>query len=149
MSRIKIGPESAGADPGPACYGLGGRDATVSDADLVLGYLDPVSFTGGRVVLDRGAAARGEAGAHPEVSAAAGAVTAVLRGGRGTPARAVEESPAQERPLGLQQSGDSLTSICALSVASLAVGDGESASALYELLLPYADHCTLFLAAAG
>lgn len=51
--------------------------------------------------------------------------------------------------VGLQQSGDWLTSICALSVASLAVGDGESASALYELLLPYADHCTLFLAAAG
>ena len=56
LGRIKIGPESAGADPGPACYGLGGRDATVSDADLILGYLDPQSFTGGRVALDREAA---------------------------------------------------------------------------------------------
>ena len=36
---IRVGPESAGADPGPACYGRGGREATLTDADLVLGYL--------------------------------------------------------------------------------------------------------------
>jgi N-methylhydantoinase A len=52
----KIGPESAGADPGPACYGRGGEDPTVTDADLLLGYLDPDFFLGGRMRLDYGAA---------------------------------------------------------------------------------------------
>src|ERR671920_1260549 len=52
----KVGPESAGADPGPACYGRGGRDPTVTDADLILGYLDPNFFLGGRIHLDREAA---------------------------------------------------------------------------------------------
>jgi N-methylhydantoinase A len=47
----KVGPESAGADPGPACYGRGGRDPTVTDADLVLGYLDPEFFLGGDMRL--------------------------------------------------------------------------------------------------
>ena len=56
LGLIKVGPESAGADPGPACYGQGGRRATVTDADLVLGYLDPESFMGGRIELDREAA---------------------------------------------------------------------------------------------
>jgi eukaryotic-like serine/threonine-protein kinase len=49
----------------------------------------------------------------------------------------------------LRRSGDWLTSICALSVASIAIGDREAASTLYELMAPYADRCTLFLAAAG
>lgn len=49
----------------------------------------------------------------------------------------------------LRRTSDWLTSICALSVASIAIGDREAASALYELLAPYADRCTLFLAAAG
>jgi N-methylhydantoinase A len=53
---LHVGPESAGAIPGPACYGSGGRAATVTDANLVLGYLDPESFLGGRRVLDRDAA---------------------------------------------------------------------------------------------
>ncbi len=44
--------------PGPACYGGGGREATVTDANLVLGYLDPASFLGGRRMLDRTAAER-------------------------------------------------------------------------------------------
>ena len=44
---LKVGPESAGADPGPACYGRGGAAATVTDASLVLGYLDPAKFAGG------------------------------------------------------------------------------------------------------
>jgi N-methylhydantoinase A len=48
-----VGPQSAGADPGPACYALGGRDATVTDADVVLGYLNPDNFLGGRKRLDR------------------------------------------------------------------------------------------------
>jgi N-methylhydantoinase A len=50
---LRVGPQSAGSRPGPACYGLGGTDATVTDADLVLGYLDPDSFLGGRMALDR------------------------------------------------------------------------------------------------
>ena len=53
---IKVGPESAGAAPGPACYGLGGEQPTVTDADLVLGYLDPNFFLGGQLKLDRKAA---------------------------------------------------------------------------------------------
>jgi len=53
---LHVGPESAGAVPGPACYGTGGGVATVTDADLVLGYLDPASFLGGRRHLDREAA---------------------------------------------------------------------------------------------
>ncbi|TMJ54965.1 MAG: hydantoinase/oxoprolinase family protein, partial [Alphaproteobacteria bacterium] len=53
---LHVGPESAGAVPGPACYGLGSSAATVTDANLVLGYLDPASFLGGRRKLDRTAA---------------------------------------------------------------------------------------------
>ena len=52
---LAVGPESAGADPGPACYGQGGTEATVTDANLVLGYLDPANFLGGRRSLDRDA----------------------------------------------------------------------------------------------
>lgn len=53
---LAVGPESAGADPGPACYGQGGTAATVTDANLVLGYLDPANFLGGRRRLDPAAA---------------------------------------------------------------------------------------------
>ena len=53
---LKVGPESAGADPGPACYGRGGREATVTDASVVLGFLDPDNFLGGAARLDRQAA---------------------------------------------------------------------------------------------
>jgi N-methylhydantoinase A len=55
---LLVGPESAGADPGPACYGRGGRAATVTDANLVLGRLRPNAFLGGRLVLDVEAARR-------------------------------------------------------------------------------------------
>ena len=58
MGLLKVGPESAGADPGPACYNLGGRQPTVTDADLLLGYLDAEFFLGGRMRLDRAAAER-------------------------------------------------------------------------------------------
>lgn len=51
LGLLKVGPESAGADPGPACYGLGGTGPTVTDADLVLGYLDPGFFVGGEMAL--------------------------------------------------------------------------------------------------
>jgi N-methylhydantoinase A/oxoprolinase/acetone carboxylase beta subunit len=53
LGLLQIGPESAGADPGPACYGLGGALPTVTDAAVVLGYLDPDSFLGGRMRLQR------------------------------------------------------------------------------------------------
>jgi N-methylhydantoinase A len=50
---IKVGPVSAGADPGPACYNRGGMEPTVTDAFLVLGYLSPHNFLGGRMVVDK------------------------------------------------------------------------------------------------
>lgn len=53
---LRVGPRSAGADPGPACYGRGGREPTLTDANLLLGYLDPRSFLGGRMRIDRAAA---------------------------------------------------------------------------------------------
>ena len=53
---LHVGPESAGAEPGPACYGKGGTRATVTDANLVRGLLDPANFLGGRIALDPGAA---------------------------------------------------------------------------------------------
>ncbi len=56
LGLMKVGPQSAGADPGPACYGLGGKEPTVSDADLVLGLLNPDYFLGGEMGLDPNAA---------------------------------------------------------------------------------------------
>src|SRR5262249_59025017 len=56
LGLMKVGPGSAGADPGPACYGLGGTEPTVTDANLLLGYLDAGFFLGGRMVLDTEAA---------------------------------------------------------------------------------------------
>jgi 5-oxoprolinase (ATP-hydrolysing) len=56
LGLMKVGPGSAGADPGPACYGLGGGEPTVTDANLLLGYLDPEFFLGGRMSLDTAAA---------------------------------------------------------------------------------------------
>ena len=54
---LRVGPQSAGAAPGPACYGRGGTEPTVTDAALVLGYLNPAHFLGGRMPLDATAAA--------------------------------------------------------------------------------------------
>jgi N-methylhydantoinase A len=56
LKRITVGPDSAGADPGPACYGQGGTMPSVTDADLLLGRIDPTGFSGGRMALDRAAA---------------------------------------------------------------------------------------------
>jgi N-methylhydantoinase A len=73
---LAVGPESAGAEPGPACYGQGGTGATVTDANLVLGYLDAANFLGGRRQLDLAAASgvvaalAGELGIVPEEAAA-------------------------------------------------------------------------------
>ncbi len=50
---LKVGPQSAGARPGPACYGLGGTEATVTDANVVLGIIDPDYYLGGKIKLDR------------------------------------------------------------------------------------------------
>ena len=55
---LRVGPQSAGADPGPACYGRGGTQPTVTDANLFLGRLDPGYFLGGRMTLDESAAER-------------------------------------------------------------------------------------------
>ena len=52
IGLLKVGPESAGAQPGPASYGFGGVKPTVTDADLVLGYLDPEDFAGGKITID-------------------------------------------------------------------------------------------------
>ncbi|MFN3937699.1 MAG: hydantoinase B/oxoprolinase family protein [Gemmobacter sp.] len=56
VGLLKVGPHSAGSEPGPACYGLGGTQPTVTDANLVLGYYDPGFFLGGRMALDIDAA---------------------------------------------------------------------------------------------
>ena len=59
LGVFQVGPRSAGADPGPICYGRGGREPTITDADLVLGYLDPRYFLGGAMPLDLDAARGG------------------------------------------------------------------------------------------
>jgi N-methylhydantoinase A len=56
LGLLKVGPDSSGADPGPVCYGQGGQAPTVTDADLLLGYLDPNYFLGGKMRLDFGGA---------------------------------------------------------------------------------------------
>ena len=58
MGLLQVGPDSSGADPGPVCYGLGGTEPTVTDADLCLGYLDPDYFLGGTMKLDKKGAQR-------------------------------------------------------------------------------------------
>ena len=76
LARLRVGPRSAGSDPGPACYGRGGERPTVTDADAVAGYLDPDAFAEGRLRLDldraRGAIER-DVGTRLCTSAAAGA----------------------------------------------------------------------------
>lgn len=59
MGTLQVGPESSGADPGPICYGRGGTEPCVTDADLLLGYLDENYFLGGEMKLDKEAARRG------------------------------------------------------------------------------------------
>ena len=57
-NQIQVGPRSAGSVPGPACYNLGGTEPTVTDADLVLGYINPETYFGGRMQLDKAKAER-------------------------------------------------------------------------------------------
>lgn len=59
MGLLQVGPDSAGADPGPVCYGSGGTEPTVTDAGLCLGYLDPSYFLGGQMRIDKESAQRG------------------------------------------------------------------------------------------
>ncbi len=93
LGRIQVGPESAGSEPGPACYGLGGTSATVTDADVVLGKIDPAGFGGGRMRLDQPAAqavlrkAVGEP-LHLEPALAAHAVSEVVNENMAAAARA-------------------------------------------------------------
>lgn len=58
LGRLRVGPQSAGADPGPVCYGRGGVQPTVTDADVALGYIDPDYFLGGEFKLDRSLATK-------------------------------------------------------------------------------------------
>jgi len=76
LRQIRVGPESAGSEPGPACYGRGGAKPAVTDADLVLGRLDPDGFAGGAIPLSRAAAEvalRAEVGAALNLDALAAA----------------------------------------------------------------------------
>ena len=59
LGTLQVGPDSAGAEPGPICYGRGGVQPTVTDADLLLGYLDAAYFLGGTMALDAAGARRG------------------------------------------------------------------------------------------
>ena len=67
LGLLKVGPESAGAEPGPACYGRGGTRPTVTDANLILGYFDPNYFLGGEMKLDVEAARQALAGVAAEL----------------------------------------------------------------------------------
>jgi N-methylhydantoinase A len=62
LGRIAVGPQSAGAEPGPVCYQRGGSEPTVTDADLVLGRIDPATFSGGKMPLDAAGARHAIAG---------------------------------------------------------------------------------------
>src|ERR1700722_17983143 len=53
LGRIGVGPHSAGSEPGPVCYRRGGDAPTVTDADIALGRIDPTTFSGGRITLDK------------------------------------------------------------------------------------------------
>lgn len=83
LGLLKVGPRSAASDPGPASYGLGGTEPTVTDANLVLGYLDPGYFLGGRMRLDTQAAERALRGTiaeplHIDLVAAAWGIHSVV-----------------------------------------------------------------------
>jgi N-methylhydantoinase A/oxoprolinase/acetone carboxylase beta subunit len=82
LGLLRVGPRSAGADPGPACYGRGGKEPTVTDADLLLGYLAPDRFLGGDMALDLDAARRAVRGVAEalglDVTAAAAGIHRVV-----------------------------------------------------------------------
>ena len=86
---LQVGPRSAGASPGPLCYDLGGTEPTITDANVILGYLNPRALAGGAVKLNADALARGLRGAGRRAARAA-----ARRGGlRRSPDRGVEHDP--------------------------------------------------------
>ncbi|MEM1045500.1 MAG: hydantoinase/oxoprolinase family protein [Pseudomonadota bacterium] len=83
LGRVTVGPKSAGSEPGPAGFGKGGTDPTVTDADIVQGYIDPDCFAEGRLTIDRGASERAlaaQVGAKldQDTGGAANAVTEIV-----------------------------------------------------------------------
>lgn len=78
LKRITVGPDSAGSTPGPACYGLGGKEPTVTDSDVVLGRIDPDNFAGGKINLD---AARAEAAIEKAISGPLGVENVIAAAG--------------------------------------------------------------------
>ncbi len=129
---LQVGPESAGADPGPACYGQGGTLPTVTDANLVLGRLRADAFLGGRMTLDREAARRavGALGQAMGLSAEA-AAEGILRVANEHMARALRVISVQR---GIDPRGHTLVSFGGaggLHVCALA-----EALALREALVP-------------
>ncbi len=78
LKRITVGPDSAGSKPGPACYGLGGKEPAVTDADVVLGRIDPGNFAGGKITLD---AASAEAAIEKAISGPLGLENAIAAAG--------------------------------------------------------------------
>ncbi|MBL8384715.1 MAG: hydantoinase/oxoprolinase family protein [Burkholderiales bacterium] len=107
VGTLQVGPQSASAQPGPACYGQGGTEPTVSDADLLLGYLDADHFLGGRMQLDRGAAEKAIAASlagplHMTVEAAAYGVYAIVNENMAAAAKAyVSEQGVSSRSCAL------------------------------------------------
>ena len=89
---LRVGPRSAGADPGPACYGRGGHEATVTDALVVLGYVDPTRFLGGDMALDADAAT--------DACARLGERTRTRPAAKSRGASASSRSPGWSRPCG-------------------------------------------------
>ncbi len=120
---LQVGPESAGADPGPACYGLGGTLPTVTDANLVLGRLRADVFLGGRMTLDRAAAVRAVSGLAEAMGVSLeGAAEGILRVANEHMARALRVISVQR---GIDPRGYTLVSfggagglhVCALADA--------------------------------
>ncbi|GAA1835630.1 hydantoinase/oxoprolinase family protein [Pseudonocardia ailaonensis] len=95
---LTVGPRSAGARPGPVCYGQGGTEPTVTDAAVVLGYLDPDYFLGGRVTLDIAAATRAieEKIAGPLGFSTSDAAAAIMRLATEHMVRAIEDTTVQQ-----------------------------------------------------
>ena len=101
-SLLKVGPRSAGADPGPVCYGRGGVDPTVTDAAVCLGYVDAASFLGGTMRLAADAATRGR-GRAPRRTARC------RQSSRPPPACSTSSSPAPSAPCGRSPSSAATT----------------------------------------
>ena len=82
QNRLHVGPQSAGSTPGPACYGNGGTEPTVTDANLVLGRLNPDRFLGGELQARRRGRARARSSGSPGRSATRAATASIADGGR-------------------------------------------------------------------